>query len=112
METLTIQYIDVTWCNGRAMADETNQPGDDSNKPVETPNKKGGGGLRDMVRAESMIQLALAIPAGCLVGWAIGAWLDRHFHQDWIAVAGIVLGAVAGFVQIYRTASGFLKNDR
>jgi ATP synthase protein I len=75
------------------------------------PSKKSGG-LHDLVKAESMVQLALAIPMGCLVGWAFGAWLDHHFHQSWITVAGIVLGAVAGFVQIYRTASGYLKNGR
>lgn len=97
---LTIQYIDAVfspWCNGRSMA-------------VEPDKKKGG--LHELVKAESMVQLALAIPAGCLVGWAFGTWLDRHFHQEWMAVSGIVLGAVAGFIQIYRTASGFLKNDR
>ena len=86
-----------TWCNDRAMADE--------------PNKKGGG-LQELVKAESMIQLALAIPAGCLVGWAFGAWLDHHFQQNWMAITGIVLGAVAGFIQIYRTAARFLKDDR
>jgi uncharacterized membrane protein YfcA len=80
------------------------------NSPRTTGSKKPG--LRDLVTAESMIQLALAIPAGCVIGWAAGAWLDRHYQQDWIAVAGIVLGAVAGFVQIYRTAARFLRNDR
>lgn len=73
-------------------------------------NKKQG--LHEFVKAESMVQLALAIPAGCLVGWAFGTWLDHHFHTEWIAIAGILLGAVAGFVQIYRTAAHFLKNDR
>lgn len=79
---------------------------------AEEPNKKKGGGLRELVTAESMIQLAFSIPIGCLVGWAVGTWLDRHFHQEWIAIAGIVLGAIGGFVQIYRTAARFLKNDR
>jgi F0F1-type ATP synthase assembly protein I len=78
---------------------------------ADDPDKKSGG-LHELVKAESMVQLALAIPAGCLVGWAFGTWLDRHFHQEWIAVAGIVLGAVAGFIQIYRTASRFLKDNR
>jgi ATP synthase protein I len=78
---------------------------------ADEPNKKNGG-IQDLVKAESMIQLALAIPAGCLIGWAVGAWLDRHFHQEWMAVVGIILGAVGGFLQIYRTASRFLKNDR
>jgi ATP synthase protein I len=74
--------------------------------------KKKSGALGELVKAESMIQLAIALPAGCLIGWLIGAWLDKHFHQDWIGIAGIVLGAIAGFVQIFVTASRFLKNDR
>jgi ATP synthase protein I len=68
--------------------------------------------LDELVKAESMIQLALALPAGCLIGWLMGSWADRHFHQNWIGVVGIVLGAVAGFVQIFRTASRYLKNGR
>jgi ATP synthase protein I len=73
-------------------------------------NKKGA--LGEVVKAESMIQLAIALPAGCLIGWLVGSWLDRHFHQGWIGIAGIVLGAIAGFVQIFTTASRFLKNGR
>ncbi len=75
--------------------------------------KKNGldGGLGDLVKAESMIQLAIALPAGCLVGWLFGSLLDKHFHTGWMTLAGILLGAVAGFVQIYRTASGFLKRS-
>ena len=65
---------------------------------------KRGGSLGDLVKAESMIQLAIALPAGCVVGWLIGAWLDEHFHRDWIGIVGIVLGANAGFLQIFRTA--------
>ncbi len=50
-------------------------------------------------------------------GWmpdrvAAGSWADLHFHQRWIGVAGIVLGAVAGFMQIFRTAARFLKDGR
>jgi ATP synthase protein I len=68
--------------------------------------------LDELVKAESMVQLALALPAGCLVGWLMGSWADRHWHQGWIGVVGIVLGAVAGFMQIVRTAMRFLKNGR
>jgi ATP synthase protein I len=72
---------------------------------------KKSGGLHDLVKAESMIQLALALPAGCLIGALGGMWLDKHFHTDWIAVAGILLGATAGFIQIYKTASRYMKRD-
>jgi ATP synthase protein I len=72
----------------------------------------GKGALGELVKAESMIQLAIALPAGCVIGWFVGSWLDRHFHQGWISIVGILLGALAGFVQIFRTASRYLKNDR
>jgi F0F1-type ATP synthase assembly protein I len=78
-------------------------------------NKKSGGqpggAFGELVKAESMIQLAIALPAGCLIGWLLGSWLDRHFHQGWIGIAGIVLGAIGGFIQIFTTASRYLKRD-
>ena len=78
-------------------------------------NGKGSGGkgaLGDLVKAESMVQLAIALPAGCVIGWLVGAWLDRKFQQNWIAITGILLGAVGGFMQIFYTASRYLKRGR
>jgi len=72
-------------------------------------NGKKGGMLGDLVKAESMIQLALVLPAGCLIGALAGGALDKHFHTGWMVVVGILLGATAGFIQIYRTASQFMK---
>ena len=72
---------------------------------------KPKGALGDLVTAESMVQLAIALPAGCLIGWLLGSLLDKHFHTEWMTIAGIALGAVAGFIQIYKTASGFLKRS-
>ncbi|HUD22382.1 MAG TPA: AtpZ/AtpI family protein [Acidobacteriaceae bacterium] len=69
-------------------------------------------GLRDYVKAEQMVQLALAIPIGCVVGWVLGGLLDRHFHTTWIAIAGIVLGAAGGFLQIVNIAMRTMKNDQ
>ena len=82
---------------------------DDASKP-----KKGGGGgiFGSLVQAESMIQLALALPAGCVIGWFLGMLLDHYFHTDWIQVAGIIVGAVAGFVQIFTTASKVMKRGK
>jgi ATP synthase protein I len=74
-------------------------------------NKKGKA-LGELVKAESMVQLAIALPAGCVIGWLIGAWLDKHFHQNWIGIVGILLGAAAGFMQIFMTASRYLKRGR
>jgi F0F1-type ATP synthase assembly protein I len=87
---------------------------DDGSGNDDKPATSGGGkgALGELVKAESMIQLAIALPAGCVIGWLVGSWLDRHFHQGWIAIVGILLGALAGFLQIFRTASRYLKNDR
>ena len=68
--------------------------------------------LGDLVKAESMIQLALVLPAACLIGGLGGAALDKHFHTGWMGVTGILLGAAAGFVQIYKTASRYMKRDQ
>src|ERR1700734_623977 len=91
------------WCNSPAMADDGAE---------KSGNGAGGGGkgaLGELVKAESMIQLAIALPAGCVIGWLVGSWLDRHFHQSWISIVGILLGAAAGFTQIFRTASRYIK---
>ncbi len=76
---------------------------------ADTGKNKGGGTLGDLVKAESMIQLAIMLPAACFIGWAIGAGLDYHFHTTWMVIVGVLLGAVAGFVQIIRTASKYLS---
>lgn len=67
------------------------------------------GALGQLVKAESFIQLAIAMPAGCVIGWLIGDWLDHRFHQHWIGVVGILLGAIGGFIQIFVMASRYLK---
>jgi uncharacterized membrane protein YfcA len=49
------------------------------------------------------------VAAGCVIGWLIGSALDRHFGTHWMMIAGILLGAVAGFVRIFQMARGYLK---
>ena len=71
----------------------------------------GKGALGQLVKAETFIQFAIALPAGCVIGWLIGAALDKHFHQHWIGVVGILLGATGGFIQLFTTASRYLKRN-
>jgi F0F1-type ATP synthase assembly protein I len=72
------------------------------------PNQKKG--PNDYVQAESILQLALAIPAGAFVGLGIGYLLDRHFHTGWITLTLLFLGAAGGFVHLFtylsRTSKG------
>jgi ATP synthase protein I len=71
---------------------------------------KPKGTLGDLVKVESMIQLAIALPIGCVVGWALGNWADKHFGTHFWAVVGILIGAAGGFIKIFQTAQKYMKD--
>ncbi len=73
---------------------------------------KKASALRSFGQVEQMVQLAIALPAGCLVGWLAGAWVDKHYGTTWCGLAGIGLGAVAGFIQLFTTASRILNKGK
>jgi F0F1-type ATP synthase assembly protein I len=47
-------------------------------------------------------QLAFIFPAATVVGWLIGVGLDRWLHTSWLYLVGLILGIVAGFVELIR----------
>ena len=49
--------------------------------------------------------LAVMLPLATLIGWAIGVGLDRWLHTTWLYLVGLILGIVAGFVELVRTAT-------
>jgi F0F1-type ATP synthase assembly protein I len=49
-------------------------------------------------------QLAFVFPAATVVGWLIGLALDHWLHTSWLYLAGLILGIIAGFVELIRTA--------
>lgn len=60
-------------------------------------------------REGSYRRVAVAFTAGFVLiggialGYLAGAWLDRRLGTDpWLAVAGVVLGAAAGFHSLVR----------
>jgi hypothetical protein len=64
----------------------------------------GPGILGAWVQAEKMMQIALVLPCATFIGWLAGAWFDRHFHQSWIALVGLVFGGASGLVYVVRLA--------
>jgi ATP synthase protein I len=58
--------------------------------------------IHSLVRVESLIQLGLLLPACLVIGWAIGLALDHWLHQQWMNIAGLIFGAIAGFIQTIR----------
>ena len=49
-------------------------------------------------------QLAFVFPAATVAGWLIGVALDRWLHTTWLYLAGLILGIIAGFVELIRAA--------
>lgn len=56
-------------------------------------------------------QLGLVLPAATFVGWLIGVALDKWLHTTWLYLAGLLLGIVAGFVELIRTVMSSESND-
>jgi len=49
--------------------------------------------------------LALALPASTFVGWIIGTLLDKWLHTTWLYLVGLIVGSVAGFVELIRAVT-------
>lgn len=57
------------------------------------------------VQTANYAQLAIIFPAATVMGWLIGLALDHWLHTTWLYLVGLILGIVAGFVELIRTAS-------
>jgi len=47
-------------------------------------------------------QIAFIIPAAVVMGLLLGKLLDYWFHTRWLFLVGVIIGAVAGFVDLIR----------
>jgi F0F1-type ATP synthase assembly protein I len=81
--------------------DDTRQPSDQKQE-----EKK-----RNMwVQMARYSQLAFVLPAATVVGWLVGAALDRWLGTKWLYLVGLLLGIAAGFIELVRTVSA--RDDR
>ena len=56
-----------------------------------------------IIQAARYSQLAFTLPAATVVGWLIGAALDKWLHTTWLYLVGLIVGIAAGFVELLRT---------
>ena len=70
--------------------------------PDPEPRPKDSGGLATLVQAEKLMQIAILLPSAAFVGWLLGAWADKAWHQSWLGIAGIVFGGISGLVYVVR----------
>lgn len=83
-------------------------------RPIQNSSSRSkmSSGVEAVVQGEKLLQVALMLPCAAVVGWLIGNWADKHFHQTWIAIAGIVFGAVSGLVYVIRMALSAERSTR
>ena len=55
-------------------------------------------------------EIGFIIPAAVLLGFFLGKLADYWLHTKWIYIAGLVFGAVVGFVQMIRMATSSFKD--
>jgi F0F1-type ATP synthase assembly protein I len=64
-----------------------------------------------MVTVGQYTSLAFLLPAATFVGYAIGYLLDKFFHTHFLYIVFLVLGIVAGFVQLIRQLQRDTRED-
>ena len=80
----------------------------DDQPPQETSSEQGA--LKSLSGVQSLIQLGLLLPACVVIGWAIGLALDHWLNLHWMNIAGLIAGAIAGFIQTVRVAMSHNKD--
>ena len=63
-----------------------------------------------LVSAARYSEIGFIIPAAVFLGYALGRLLDYWLHTHWLYLAGVVFGAVVGFIQMVRTASNLMRD--
>jgi F0F1-type ATP synthase assembly protein I len=64
-----------------------------------------------LVQLANYSQLAFIFPAATVAGWLIGLALDQWLHTTWLYLAGLILGIIAGFVELIRTVTSDSNNS-
>jgi F0F1-type ATP synthase assembly protein I len=64
------------------------------------PEKKSA-----LVQLATYSQLAFIFPAATVAGWLLGLALDHWLHTTWLYLAGLIVGIIAGFVELIRTVT-------
>jgi F0F1-type ATP synthase assembly protein I len=68
-----------------------------------TPNNKEPQNENVWAQFAKYSEIAFIFPAATVAGLLLGMALDHWLHTRWLYMAGLILGIVAGFIQLIRT---------
>lgn len=57
-----------------------------------------------LVQVAKYSEIGFMIPAGIVLGYIVGRLLEHWLHLHWLVFAGVIFGAVVGFVSMIRMA--------
>jgi ATP synthase protein I len=63
-----------------------------------------------LVSAARYSEIAFVIPAAVFLGYVLGKALDRWLHTHWLFLAGVIFGAIVGFIQMIRMAIALTRS--
>ena len=66
------------------------------------PDEREETNRRTGIAYSAALSLFAAVVSGLIVGWLLDRWLGT---KPWLLVAGLVLGAAAGFYELVRATS-------
>jgi ATP synthase protein I len=69
------------------------------------PENKEPGKDNFWAQAAKYSEVAFIFPAAAVAGLLLGVLFDRWFHTKWFFLVGLVLGVIAGFIQLVRAAT-------
>ncbi len=64
----------------------------------------------EMVILISQIGITMLVPI--IMCTLLGTYLGDHYNIRWIAVAGFIVGAIAGFQNVYHLVKKYLKDEK
>ena len=55
-------------------------------------------------------EIGFIIPGAVLLGFILGKLLDYWLHTTWLFIAGVIFGAVVGFIEMIRMATASMRD--
>ena len=80
---------------------------EDPTNPEQKGKKDNG-----MVLAVKYSHIGFALPAGTIAGILVGYMLDKWLGTTWIKTAGLIVGIIAGFVEMIRAVMQISKESQ
>jgi F0F1-type ATP synthase assembly protein I len=55
-------------------------------------------------------EIGFIVPAAVVLGLVLGKLLDHWLHTSWLYIAGVIFGAVVGFIEMIRMATSSMHD--